>query len=227
MFRFILPAALAVTMAFAAPVFAQSNTAPVDTPGAISAPSVGQVMRSSGPPPSDAGTSGYVGGAPPVAPAAAPVAAAPAQPMAPTGAPADPAVAQAPPALPAGAAPALDPALNPQPPLPPATIDTIAVDPCKNFMTSHAAYVACQDREKKLQRMKDAKAARQKSFEPPPPKEEKKEEKKAETPAAPATPVGGNAPPPAGAGLNVGTPTTPPPAGTKVDTNTGGLVPSK
>lgn len=82
-------------------------------------------------------------------------------------------------------------------------------------MSSNASYVMCQDRIKKIQRMKDAKAARLKAFEPPPPPA--KTESKDKPADSGKTPVGA---PPAGAGLNAGTPATPPPEGTKVEATT-------
>ena len=49
------------------------------------------------------------------------------------------------------------------------TTDTKKVDPCSAYMYDMNAYAMCNDRIMKLQRLKDAKAARDKSYETPAP----------------------------------------------------------
>jgi hypothetical protein len=121
------------------------------------------------------------------------------------------------PAVPVAAAPAAAPTgmttTAGTPPEGAKTTDTQKVDPCFNYMYDLNAYRMCTDRQMKLQRLKDAKAARDKSYEKPAPVAAAATAPNAAAPGAPAAapattpatapattaaaPANGAAPPPA------------------------------
>ncbi|MEZ0226551.1 MAG: hypothetical protein ACAH83_18485 [Alphaproteobacteria bacterium] len=122
-----------------------------------------------------------------------------------------------PPAMPLSSAPVAAPAPAPAmttttgaAPAGVKTTDTKKVDPCSAYMYDMNAYAMCNDRIMKLQRLKDAKAARDKTYETPAPAV-------AAAPAA-AAPVAAapNGAPPANAAAGTVTPAPAPVANTTI-----------